>query len=400
MRSFRGKALTAVMACVCGMLLVAAPAGAVTVLLGPEDLSASDPFAECDSVCSAKVFVPTEVPGATLVTPADGTVVSWRVKGTLPTHIRLRVLRAAAGGQFLAVDTSGKAAASDGSGSTPAAIGIKAGDQLGIEIETNFPSFTPTTLLGDATVPGAAWSGFEAGISDGQTASPTVTGSGSLPLFNATVELEKPQIFQMSSTQGPTAGGEAVVLTGQHLAIAQSVKFGSVSGQIIKADNNQVIAVAPPHDPGTVEVTVETAGGSSTDSTADLYTYAQPAAPPDLAPRLWGLSFSPKAFEAAGGGPSAKAAAATGTRVSFQSSEAARVKFSVQRRTKRRWVRVPGSFTRQAGAGPNSFIFSGRVGGKRLSAGSYKLLAKATDPSGKRSKQVRRSFRVVGSGRG
>ena len=107
-------------------------------------------------------------------------------------------------------------------------------------------------------------------------------------MFNATVDLHKPQIVHMTSTSGPSSGGDIVVFTGQHLAVLAGVRFGGVPAAVLKADNNQVIAVAPPHPPGTVEVAIETAGGNSTASLADLYTYL-PAAPPhprqDAAPR-------------------------------------------------------------------------------------------------------------------
>jgi hypothetical protein len=392
------------MACMAALLAAAPPAGAVTITLGPADLAASDPFAECDIACTTRVFVPTAVPGATLVTPADGTIVSWRVKGAPPKRLRLRVLRAAGGGRFTGVDTSGIATQSDGSGSIPAALDVNAGDQLGIELETNYPSLEPSVLLGDSSFPGATWSGFTPGLADGETATPTESGSGAVPLFNATVELFEPQILQMTSSAGPASGGEAVVLTGRHLAVATGVKFGSVPAQVLKADGNQVIAVSPPHAPGVVEVTVETAGGSSADSIADRYEYLPAAAPdagPDVAPALWALRLSPKAFAAKRRGPSAVAAsaagasAAAGAIVSFRSSEPARVRFTLQRRVGSRYLRLRGSFRRGAVPGLNAFRFTGRLRGKALPAGSYRLLARSVDAGGKASKPVRRSFRIV-----
>jgi hypothetical protein len=380
--------------------LGAAPAGAVTITLGPTDLSASDPFAECGVSCNAEVFVPTALPGGTLVTPADGTITSWRVRGAPPKHLRLRIVRALGDGRFEGVGTSGIAASSDGIGSTPAAIDIDAGDQLGIELETNFPTIDPSILLGDATAPGATWSGFGTGLANGEVGSPTRTGSGSLPLFNATVELFQPRVLHMTSTSGPASGGDVVVLTGQHLAVATAVRFGSVpASRVIKADNNQVIAVAPPHEPGVVEVTVETAGGSSVDSTADRYEYVATAPPdpgPDEAPALSSLRISPKAFRAARRGPSAKAAATVGAKVTFRSSEPARTRFIVQRRANGvRYLRVPGSFRRVAVAGENRFRFSGRLRGRALAPGSYRLVVRAVDGGGKASKPIRRSFRIV-----
>ncbi|HYP55810.1 MAG TPA: hypothetical protein VEQ41_05860, partial [Solirubrobacterales bacterium] len=153
-----------------------------------------------------------------------------------------------------------------------------------------------------------------------------------------------------------------------------------------------------PHPPGVVEVTVETAGGSSAASTADRYEY-QPVPPPelepDVPPALTGLRLSPSAFAAATRGRSAMAAARAGTVVSFRSSEAARLRFRVQRRVGPRYLRVRGSFRRAATAGQNSFRFTGRLRGTALRPGSYRLVARAFDSGGNPSKPVRRSFRVI-----
>jgi hypothetical protein len=59
-----------------------------------------------------------------------------------------------------------------------------------------------------------------------------------------------------------------------------------------------------------------------------------------------------------------------------------------------RWVAVRGSFDQQALAGDNSFRFRGRVSGRRLGAGRYRLLVVA-DGYGGRSKRSVRGFRVV-----
>ncbi|MFL5816097.1 MAG: PKD domain-containing protein [Conexibacter sp.] len=118
------------------------------------------------------------------------------------------------------------------------------------------------------------------------------------------------------------------------------------------------------------------------------------------------LGLAPKAFRAARSGPSASAAArrraarapATGTTVDFALDAAGSVRFSVERvgggrkvrgrcvaprranRRARRCVRytpVSGSFVRSGGVGANRFHFSGRIGGRPLSAGRYRLVGSA-----------------------
>jgi hypothetical protein len=125
-----------------------------------------------------------------------------------------------------------------------------------------------------------------------------------------------------------------------------------------------------------------------------------PGPGPAVPPVLSALKVAPTKFRAAGSGPSAVAAARTpvGALVSYRLSIPALVKFTVKRPTtgrraangkcakakrsnrKRRhctrYVGVKGSFTRQSPAGPDRFRFSGRVGGKKLRPGRYRLYAK------------------------
>jgi hypothetical protein len=134
-------------------------------------------------------------------------------------------------------------------------------------------------------------------------------------------------------------------------------------------------------------------------------------------PTLGGLSFSTTVFEAAKSGAStAKKKARVGTKVLFSLSEASLVKFTVQRRTKGRkvgkkcktathanrkkkactlWKSVKGWFTVKAKAGKNTFKFRGRIGGKALKPGSYRLNGTATDPSKNASVPKRKGFKIV-----
>jgi hypothetical protein len=123
------------------------------------------------------------------------------------------------------------------------------------------------------------------------------------------------------------------------------------------------------------------------------------AASRPAAPAITDLKISPRAFAAARGGPSALAATAAGARVSFNLDRAASVRFTVVRRlpgrkvgrrcakTTRanrkaprctRLVPVAGGFNRQGAAGANAFRFSGRLSGRPLKPGRYRLLATPT----------------------
>jgi hypothetical protein len=129
-------------------------------------------------------------------------------------------------------------------------------------------------------------------------------------------------------------------------------------------------------------------------------------------PSLTHLRLLPRAFRTRavrGGGPR------PGTRVSYLLSEAATTRFRVERSlpgrrsagrcvrpsrdTQRRpacvrWVRVRGSFKRSAGPGAVSFRFAGRLGGRHLPPGRYRLLAAPRDALGTAGAVKRAAFMV------
>jgi len=136
--------------------------------------------------------------------------------------------------------------------------------------------------------------------------------------------------------------------------------------------------------------------------------------PDTIKPVLSSFSLSPVRFRAASSGPSISAA--LGTRVSYKLSEKAAVNFRVERavlgrfvggrcvrpkrsnRTKRRctrYVTLRGSFTDKGKAGKNSFKFRGRLGGRKLRPGRYRLRAVATDPAKNRSQPKRVILQIV-----
>jgi subtilisin-like proprotein convertase family protein len=132
------------------------------------------------------------------------------------------------------------------------------------------------------------------------------------------------------------------------------------------------------------------------------------------------LKLSPTTFRAATRGASVAAKKKpkkppVGTKVSYRLDKAAKLTFSVLRvttgrrsgkkcvaQTKKnrkakkctRLVGVKGSFTHNGKTGANTLKFSGRVGGKRLGAGSYRLRAVATVGTLK-SKTLEAAFKVV-----
>jgi hypothetical protein len=153
---------------------------------------------------------------------------------------------------------------------------------------------------------------------------------------------------------------------------------------------------------------------------------APPPPPPDvIKPTLGGLSFGRSSFAAAKSGAAfsakkgkkkKKSGAPTGTKVSFSLSEAGSVTFAAERKTTGRRVKgkcktktrknrkkskctlykkVTGSFTVPGQAGANKFTFRGRMGGKALRRGDYRLTGTAKDPANNVSVPKQKGFKIV-----
>jgi hypothetical protein len=60
-----------------------------------------------------------------------------------------------------------------------------------------------------------------------------------------------------------------------------------------------------------------------------------------------------------------------------------------------REIRVPGVLRRTLAAGTQTLRFTGRLGGRRLRAGSYRLTIVATDAAGNRTTRRGPVFRVT-----
>ena len=159
-------------------------------------------------------------------------------------------------------------------------------------------------------------------------------------------------------------------------------------------------------------------GDESQDRCPTSATTAGACPAPDNGPPSLSLSaIAPSTFRAASSGASASARRAPiGAKVFYRLSETATVTFSVERATVgrkvgrrclgrthansrrrhcTRYVALRGSFKKVGGAGLNSLRFSGRMNGRKLSPGYYKLVAVAHDGSGNGSKTRRLGFRIV-----
>jgi hypothetical protein len=86
-----------------------------------------------------------------------------------------------------------------------------------------------------------------------------------------------PVVTSVTPTSGSASGGNVVIITGTGFTGASQVAFGAaLSPSFTVVSSTEIIATVPQGVPGTVNVTVTTAGGTSAITPADQYTYISP----------------------------------------------------------------------------------------------------------------------------
>ncbi|WP_406384629.1 IPT/TIG domain-containing protein [Streptomyces sp. NBC_01618] len=102
----------------------------------------------------------------------------------------------------------------------------------------------------------------------------TVTTAGGLTTKTLTYTyVDPPELTGLSTTTGTHAGGNVIDLTGRNLGTVTNVAFDNVNALFSVGADNTLAAVVPPSPiSGPVDVTVTTAGGTSTLPAAYTYT--------------------------------------------------------------------------------------------------------------------------------
>ena len=101
-----------------------------------------------------------------------------------------------------------------------------------------------------------------------------------------------PRITGISSSQGPAAGGTSVTITGTGFTGVSAVTFGDTPAAFVVNGDTSITTVSPTTVAGTVDITVTSAGGPSSSSAVDQFTFV-------AAPSVSGLS--PESGPVAGG---------------------------------------------------------------------------------------------------
>jgi hypothetical protein len=109
------------------------------------------------------------------------------------------------------------------------------------------------------------------------TVNVTVTTPGGTSMTSPAdqfIYVHAPTVTGISPNSGPTNGGTYVTITGTNFTGASVVKFGDQAAKFTVNSPTQITAISPAStEPGTVDVTVSTPGGTSMTSSADQFTY-------------------------------------------------------------------------------------------------------------------------------
>ncbi len=100
-----------------------------------------------------------------------------------------------------------------------------------------------------------------------------------------------PVVTRVGPATGAVGGGYEVSLIGENLDGTTQVTFGSaLSNEITYRSSYEVRARVPAENPGTVDVTVTTPGGTSIPNQGSRFTYVNPPVPPDARLTVTGIS--------------------------------------------------------------------------------------------------------------
>jgi hypothetical protein len=312
-------------------------------------------------------------------------------------RVRVRVVGTSAFGVFLYTDCAirNSLLRVEGSGST----GLRSVAAGGGKTTASARNVT-------AIASGSGSSGATAEYNEGST------GSFTLELENSIAQGTEQDLKAQSGAKGPgniavthsnfdtsTPLGEAKVIDGGGNQTAPPLYVDAENGDFREAAGSPTIDAGIADQLGPLDLAgITRILGSAPDIGA--YEFVPPPVPPAVAGTLQSLSLSPSTFAAAKGGQAIssvkkKVKAPIGTRVTYSISAAATVAFSVERKLVGRKVgkrcvkktkanagkkkcplfkKLKGGFTHSGKAGQNRFKFSGRIQGKALSAGAYRLV--------------------------
>lgn len=142
--------------------------------------------------------------------------------------------------------------------------------------------FTPDTTVTIGGVPAAVTSIDPTGTSVTVITPPGAPGATTAVATSGGISASLPYTYfeaavaSFTPSQGSTAGGTRVVLTGQNLGTAAVVNFDGVAGSLVSVAADEIVVVTPAHAAGPVPVTIDLAGGGRITAPA-VYTFVETA---------------------------------------------------------------------------------------------------------------------------
>ena len=106
------------------------------------------------------------------------------------------------------------------------------------------------------------------------TVAATVGTQKSVEIRATELEYVVPVVSLVAPNTGTTVGGDSVTITGVGFGNVTAVKFGTSTATFSVASTTSITATSPAHGAGAVDIVVVAAGGTSSTSAADQYTYA------------------------------------------------------------------------------------------------------------------------------
>lgn len=150
----------------------------------------------------------------------------------------------------------------------PPASSVKATLRSSLASLIQFPATVMVPTSGRATI---SIEGRTAGKTTLTATLADTPGQPSATVSVTVVERDRPTLASVSPPAGPTTGGTTVTLRGENFTPACTVLFGPLFATVSSVVASTIVAVAPPHAAGTVDVSL--ACGSHTAVLSNAFQY-------------------------------------------------------------------------------------------------------------------------------